>query len=86
MKYSLEDTAERQKERQHRKNMRTVHRHLALFPKTCCTCGREFQFEVGYRVRISCAFVVLINDFCNDCAASREDACHQFYESEAVGA
>ena len=86
MKYSLSETKVRQSQREHRRNLRTVHRHLALFPKTCCNCGREFQFEVGYRVYYDYAIAILVSDICNECARSREEACKIYYESETASA
>lgn len=81
MKYSLSETKERQSQREHRRNLRTVHHHIALFPGTCCMCGREFQFETGYRVFVDYCIATLVYDICNGCASSRDDACRKFYES-----
>lgn len=80
MKYSREQTLERERMRMERKKLRTVHHHLAVFPTKCCKCGREFRFEVGYRVYFDYGIAILIYDYCNECATSRADAYNLFYE------
>lgn len=82
MKYTIEETKAREDHRQFKRNLRTVHNHFALLPATCCKCGREFQFELGYRRYYDYAIAVFISDICNECANSREEACKKFYDEK----
>ena len=82
MKYTIEETKARELHRQFKRNLRTVHHHFALLSSTCCKCGREFQFELGYRIRYDYAIAVFLYDICNECVNSREEACNKFYNKK----
>lgn len=69
MKYSLSETKERQSQREHRRNLRTVHHHIALFPGTAVCVVESFSLRRGTESSLITALQLLSTTSATDVQA-----------------
>lgn len=74
MIYSHDETERRKNTRIRRPWIRSFKRIIAIFPKECNCCKREFQFEPGWKHTYKGPLFNVDFYYCRECAPTREGA------------
>ena len=83
MIYTPEETAKREAERERRAWLRSFYRRFAIFPEKCSCCGREYQWQWGWKHQTGGMYISIEYAICKECGPTREAAYEAYMKIKA---